>query len=99
VDIEYLLENAVQFLDDFLFFFAGEGVPDLARGDFWTFGHDSYSFTRASNSCTADRQSLSQGVRWPKVKRLVAARGRRSRMPSRYWTKTWPSGLFATEAM
>jgi hypothetical protein len=89
VDIENLLKNAVQFVDDFLLLLGRERGPDLARGDFpacgdfLTLGHDSYSFTRESNSRTADRQSLSRGVSRPKLKRLVAARGKRSTMPSR----------------
>ena len=81
--MEYLLKNVVQFLDDYLPVFGREPGPDLACGDLLTLGHDSHSFTRERNSSTADRQSLSQGVSWSKLKRLVAARGNRSMMPSR----------------
>jgi hypothetical protein len=93
VDIEDLLKNTAQFVDDFLLFLGRERGPDLARGDFLgdflacegflTLGHDSYSFTRASNSRAADRHSLSRGVSRPKLKRLVARRGKRSTIPSR----------------
>jgi hypothetical protein len=81
--MEHLLKNVVQFLDDFLPVFGRKLGPDLACRDLLVFGHNSYSFTRERNSSTADRESFPSGASRPNVKRLVAARGMRSTMPSR----------------
>jgi hypothetical protein len=91
VFIEHLLKNSVQFLDDFLLVLGRERLPDFAGGDFAR--HDSYSFTSKRNSSTAGQESVARGVSCPKSDRLVARRGKRSTMPSRYSTQRCPSWL------
>jgi hypothetical protein len=82
--MDYLLEDAVDFFDDFLPHVRRDVVPDfLGRR-----GHDSFSFTRASSSRTASVVSLERIVLFSKWDKLVQYSGNRSAMSPRKRTTT-----------
>jgi hypothetical protein len=65
--MDYLLEDAVEFFDDFLPRVEWDAAPDL-RG---RRGHDSFSFTKASRSRTAAAVSLERTEIPAKADKLV----------------------------
>ena len=77
--MDYLLEDAVDFLDDFLPHLRRDVVPDfLGRR-----GHDSFSFTKASSSRTDSAVSLERIVVISKSDKLVQRSGKQSAMSLR----------------
>jgi hypothetical protein len=82
--MDYLLEDAVDFFDEFLPHWRGDVAPDfLGRR-----GHDSFSFTRASSSRTASVVSLDRIVVFAKPDKLVQCSTKRSAMSPRKRTMT-----------
>jgi len=70
--MNYLDENALEFLNQFLLDFGCYALPDFRGGH----GHPSYSFTSAKNSWTATIVSVERNPESPKPDKLVQRDGK-----------------------
>jgi len=77
--MDYLVEDAVEFFEDFLPHGRGEVAPDLLGRR----SHASFSFTKASRARTASAVNLERIVVFSKWDQWVHCSGKRSAMSPR----------------